>query len=187
VTHFIFVADITVGDWIAIVSAIISVIALIVSGYFAACAERAAENANKDAERANVIAVGQSETQVRSAISSQQQTVQGLGIQIAVALKGKKPADLDAKDKSLFDVLDKAYEHAVELQLNSYEDACGKYRDDKIDRVRFKQSYVSEIRNLCESKTDSIHRLLHPRDTSKYRAIWAVYDEWNNLEANPGT
>lgn len=68
----------------------------------------------------------------------------------------------------------------MESYLNAYEDACGKYLDKKIDEVRFKKSYISEIKNICEKEL--YNAFMQPESTSKYTAIWKVYKEWNNLE-----
>ena len=67
---------------------------------------------------------------------------------------------------------------AIEQLLNSYEEACAKYIDSKIDRTRFKKTYFNEIKNLVESKELNNHFNFG----SKYEAIKKVYNEWCNLE-----
>ena len=54
-----------------------------------------------------------------------------------------------------------------------------KYLDEKIDKVRFKKSYHTEIRQLVES--EKLQSYFNPV-TSKFKGILKVYDEWNNLE-----
>ncbi len=82
----------------------------------------------------------------------------------------------------------KATEHslksAVEDWLNAYEEICSKYLDKKIDRKRFKKTYKSEIRGIVESKEDNefVYRLINPEGTSRFRAIWKVYRQWEHLE-----
>ena len=107
-------------------------------------------------------------------------------LQMATIRKDRKEEQLPSDERSVYDVLVACYDKAVEQHLNSYEDACAKYLDRKIDTQRFKKSYTTEIRDLCEKTRGTIHKLLHPDTTSNYKAIWAVYKEWNNLEANPG-
>lgn len=63
--------------------------------------------------------------------------------------------------------------------LNAYDEACAKYIDNKIDKTRFKKTYFDEIKNLVENehgkeKIDT--------DTTRFRAIRKVYNEWHNLE-----
>ena len=36
--------------------------------------------------------------------------------------------------------------------LNAYDEACAKYIDNKIDKVRFKKMYFDEIKNLVENE-----------------------------------
>ncbi|MGD0768463.1 MAG: hypothetical protein ABSB42_09755 [Tepidisphaeraceae bacterium] len=167
------------ADWIALASAVVSILALLVTIYFA----RRAESASKSA---NSVAAGQAETQLRATITASQQWVQQCNIQIITIRKDRKPEELPPDERSVYDVHLANYDIAVEQQLNSYEDACAKYLDDKIDRQRFKKSCAIELRDLCEKKSGTIHKLLHPRVTSNYKAIWAVYEVWNNLEPNPG-
>jgi hypothetical protein len=141
--------------------------------YFARRTEAASRSAND-------VAAGQAETQLRAAITASQQWVQQCNIQIATILKGRKTEELPPEDKSIYDVHLANYDSAVEQQLNSYEDACAKYLDHKIDTQRFEKTYSVEIRKLCEKDGGTIHKLLHPHFASNYKAIWAVYEKWND-------
>lgn len=67
---------------------------------------------------------------------------------------------------------------AMEQLLNAYEEACAKYIDSKIDKKRFKKTYIDEIKNIVES--DDFNEYF--RFGSKYDAIKKVYNEWFNLE-----
>ena len=177
----ILIADATsiaAADIIAVVAAAISVISIFVSGSYAAKAVNASN-------RADDIAMGQAETQLRASITSTQQSVQQAAIPLAALLKGRKPTDLEETENGIYGAYLSSFDLAVEWQLNAYEDACAKYRDKKIDQKRFKQNFFHEIRKLCEEKTGTIARLMQPSNTSKYKAIWAVYTEWNDLEMNP--
>lgn len=68
--------------------------------------------------------------------------------------------------------------HTLQEILNSYEVACMKYLDDKIDKERFKKTYIKEITELF--KTVAYNNLLNA--TNSYQAIKKVNQEWNNLE-----
>lgn len=67
---------------------------------------------------------------------------------------------------------------SIEQLLNAYEEACAKYIDSKIDKKRFKKTYIDEIKNIVES--DDFNKYFH--FGSKYEAIKKVYEEWFNLE-----
>lgn len=67
---------------------------------------------------------------------------------------------------------------AIEQLLNTYEEACTKYLDHKLDRKRFKKTYFDEIKNVVEY--DEFKEYF--KFGSKYDAIKKVYDEWFNLE-----
>ena len=71
------------------------------------------------------------------------------------------------------------FKSAVESWLNTYEEACAKYIDNKIDKKRFKKQYHTEIRNLVEE--EEFEKFFNPTK-SKFQAILKVYKEWNNLE-----
>lgn len=67
---------------------------------------------------------------------------------------------------------------AIEQLLNSYEEACAKYIDGKIDKKRFKKTYIDEIRNIVD--TNDFKEYF--KFGSKYAAIKKVYNEWFDLE-----
>lgn len=67
---------------------------------------------------------------------------------------------------------------AIEELLNSYEEACAKYIDKKIDKKRFKKMYNDEIKNIVES--NELKKYF--QFGSKYEAIKKVYNKWFNLE-----
>ena len=94
-------------------------------------------------------------------------------------MDGRRSDELKAQDKRRLEILEKAFRSAVEDNLNAYEDACAKYVDGKIDKERFKKSYISEVQRLCAEKTSVITDLMHPDTTSKFQAIWKVYREWH--------
>ena len=136
---------------ISIVGAIISIIALI-------------KSFNTDRKTHN-FAQGQIEIQVREMISQKKTRYADLGIQ----LEGN-PENASLKN---------AINAALEEVLNAYDEACSKYIDNKIDRIRFKKSYVQEIRNIVE---DSNTKGYYLPPVSRYKATLIVYEEWNNLE-----
>lgn len=73
------------------------------------------------------------------------------------------------------------FRSGVQEILNSYEVACSKYIDNKIDKDRFKKTYIKEIRDLFDSKSPYLNEL---NKQNSYHAIKKVNEEWNNLEKN---
>ena len=207
----------TDGNKIALASAIISVISIFFTIYFARKASKASEkslvyakeansyannantyssdanthaknantyssDANTHAKNANNIAIGQMETSLREQISIARNRMEDQALKIPEFLKVRKPKELDEHDKRYLDFLDTTWKSSNENYLNAYEDACGKFNDGKIDKGRFRKVYINEIKNLCDDKKESFSRLMHPKATSQFEAIWKVFDEWHRHE-----
>ncbi len=170
------------SDKIALGSAIGAVLSLLATVYFAFQAKVSSRAARKSEERANNIAIGQSETSMRDAISNARQRVEDTSLRIADFLHGRKPDELTKEEKSHLEIVKKTRLSAIENLLNAYEDACGKYRDNKIDKDRFKRTYIREIANLCNEEVESYAKFMHPSSTSNFEAIWKVYEEWHRHE-----
>lgn len=83
--------------------------------------------------------------------------------------------DLAINSNATAPVLDSALENL----LNTYDEACAKYLDGKVDKGRFKKLYYTEIKNLVEDNNTKPH---YDTIDSKFQATIKVYDEWNNLE-----
>ena len=79
-------------------------------------------------------------------------------------------------DKQVF--IDR-YESAKETYANAYDEACMKYLDGKIDKARFKNAYINEIRNIIE---DANFEKLYREPQSRYKATIKVYKEWHDHE-----
>lgn len=73
----------------------------------------------------------------------------------------------------------KMHEQSIEVMLNTYDEACAKYLDSKVDKERFKRSYHKSIRNLIES--GDFEKYFNT-PCSSYKCILRVYDKWFNLE-----
>lgn len=71
--------------------------------------------------------------------------------------------------------------HSLQEILNSYEVACSKYLDNKIDKDRFKKTYTKEITDLFGNKSPYESLL---SKTNAFHALKKVNEEWNNLEKN---
>lgn len=159
------------GDWIALASAAVSVGAVVVSTAQARRAERASEQANR-------IAVGEAERSLRDSIDSARQRLDAIVFRFT-ELKMRGSQDANAE---VLELLRTQCASAVEAVLNAYETACGQFIDGKVDRERFKKTYHSEIRQLCDPKNEAYASLMHPQATSHFQATWKVYQQWYNLE-----
>jgi hypothetical protein len=164
-------AGLSNSDWIAVASAIISVIALLISVRFAKRAEEASRSAN-------AVASGEAETNLRAAIRGADQWLQQCNIQIVTLQKARTPDELSSDERSIYDAWLTTYDKAAQQLLGSYDEACARFLDGKIDGERFLKSYRAEIRDLCEKQRGTIHKLLHPKEFSNYKAIWSVYVRW---------
>lgn len=172
----------TLDQEISLGSAAIAVLSLFGTMFFAWKASVSSKRARSSEQRANDIAVGQSETTLREAISNARQRIEESSFKIEEFLFGRLPTQLNAAEKRRLELLSKSRSAIIENYLNAYEDACGKYIDNKIDKVRFKKAYISEIANLCKPDVESYAKHMHPKSTSKYEAIWKVFDEWHRHE-----
>jgi hypothetical protein len=154
--------------WISLGSAIIAVSAMIATIIVSL--------------KARAVSLGQAETSLRASISVTRQAVRSIGLEIAKLMDGKAPNKLTAEDNRRLQPVKVCFEEAIEDHLNAYENACGQYLDNKVDKARFRKAYNGEVRGLCEDETPEIKARMHPADVSDFKAIWKVYREWHNLE-----
>lgn len=144
---------------------IISVIALCVSYDSARKGNKLVLVANEMQKMSNEMQMGQVEMQIREMISSARSRYQDKVLQVK-----------DYSDKKLKEALLNA---ALEDFLNAYDEACAKYLDSKVDRLRFKKLYHDEIRQLVTDE-ENIEKYREPQ--TKYHATVKVYRQWNDLE-----
>lgn len=77
------------------------------------------------------------------------------------------------------DLIKTVYESTKEEFLNSYDEACQKYLDKKVDKERFKKSYFVEIQSIVRNET---FKKNYDTQSTPYKATVKVYGEWFNLE-----
>lgn len=167
---------------VAIVSAALALLSFLGSVVFSVMAASSNKQARAQADLANKFAGGSIETTMRMMISDARKETHEVSLEIVKLLNGRDKKSLDAGEKAQLDILYRIYDSSIENLFNAYEDACGKYRDEKIYKDRFKKMYIKEIEHLCDPKKDSYARLMHPEGTSAYKAIWLVYHEWHTHE-----
>ncbi|GGQ19060.1 hypothetical protein [Shewanella litoralis] len=163
-------------------SAGVAFLSMLVTIYFSSKAASASKESISNADRANIIAIGQTETSLREQIANARIRMEDCGLKIPEFLKGRDKANLSEEELPHLEFLEGNWRSSTENFLNAYEDAFGKYLDDKTNKERFRRTYINEIKNICDPKRTSYARLMHPESTSNFEAIWKVYKEWHRHE-----
>ena len=134
-------------------------------------ANQMASEANEIAKKNEKISQGQIELYISQLIAQTKKDVMEISLKVA--------ENSMEENESRKEILKKALNSAVEINLNAYEEACAKYIDNKVDKERFKKNYSVSIRQEVENP---MNRERFNATTSPYRAILKVYGEWFNLE-----
>jgi hypothetical protein len=90
-----------------------------------------------------------------------------------------KIAEVSGKNitKDHLTALQKSFNSNLENYLNILEEACAKYIDDKIDRVRFKQTYKTSIKQIFENQT--YKNFLDSETAPKFPNLLKLYKDWH--------
>ena len=147
-------------------SLIVSIIAICISIF-------ANKKSNINADENTRIANGTIELQIRNMISESRRHLSSCLHELVIVNQNSN------NTAQLVNTVTQMYESAKQDYLNSYEEACSKYIDNKVDKKRFYKTYSTEIRNIVE-KTP--YKSVFDEFSSVYTAIKKVYEEWNNLE-----
>jgi len=142
-------------------------------------ADRANELSKKSLDKAdiqNLIALGSIELVINERITQTRQKVSEVTMNMAPLMS---KSDRSEDEQKTLDIYIKTLHSEIENNINAYEEACMKYLDGKIDTVRFKKSYFTELRQLVEHEK---YKKYFDGVSSRYKAILKVYDEWFNLE-----
>lgn len=142
------------SDFIALLALVLSIISLVISSRYSS--------------KANKMAMGTEEIQVRELIRNARNRVEDLSMKLF--------NDETKKDNEAFK---QSFNSALEGVCNAYDEACSKYIDEKIDKTRFKKMYFNEIKNWVES---DIVKDKYVEPQTRFHATVTVYNEWNNLE-----
>jgi hypothetical protein len=108
----------------------------------------------------NRIIIGQTEVLVRERISSAKIRIDDLALH---------------KDEYNDEVFAKVFDSAVEELLNSYDGACQKYIDNKLDRKRFKKSYFTEVLRIFNDESYNEYII---KNVDSYKALMKVKNDW---------
>ncbi|WP_369434531.1 hypothetical protein [Psychromonas sp. MME1] len=164
--------NINVSDIIASISLIVSIGAVIF-------AKLSSSKANSIAQDNLNLQFGMVELEMRQAIENAKSKVNEINIIMAPLIAKQDAGNIDDEGEFTLKSYSKSFNAAVQTLMNTYDDACSKYIDNKVDKNRFKKNYKYEIRNLLENK--ELKEYFDPL-TSRYKPILNVYTEWENSE-----
>lgn len=164
---------------IAAISAIFALCSLIVSIISLTKTSGFNKNTLDKSEIQNMISMGNLELSVSERIANSREKVGDIAMIMSPLLAKKETSSLTPDETLTLKSQELVLKSAIENNINAYEDACSKYLDGKIDKVRFKKTYTAEIRQLVENIR--MQEYFNPV-TSKFKAILKVYQEWNDLE-----
>jgi len=165
--------SIELSDVIAFSSLFVSVGAI----YFAKTSSNAANKISKE----NLdLQHGMVELEMRQAIENAKSKVNEISVVMApLVAREVGEQGLSVEDAKTLEIYQKNFNASVQTLMNTYDDACSKYIDGKVDKIRFKKNYRYEIRNLLENR--DLKEYFDPL-TSRYKPILNVYTEWENME-----
>ncbi|MBQ6743526.1 MAG: hypothetical protein IJR05_02070 [Acidaminococcaceae bacterium] len=138
------------------ISDIVAILALIVSAL-------SLKKSSEATKVSNNISKGQAEIEIRNMITSAKRYYQEKSLAL---ISDPNNAGLQQLVAS-----------ALEEVMNTYDEACAKYLDGKVDKERFKETYKDEVFNLI---TDAGVKSKYEGPQSKYKATVTVYEEWKN-------
>ncbi|MGL5267579.1 MAG: hypothetical protein ACRC9E_15390 [Plesiomonas shigelloides] len=121
------------------------------------------------------------ELEIRNAIENAKNNIETLSITFAPLTVKKRKGTLTEEEEEVLNIHETTLHSMTQSMLNQYDDACAKYLDNKIDKVRFRKTYSTEIKNLVENQ--HLSEYFNPT-TSKYKPILMIYKEWYDLEAS---
>ncbi|WP_345888581.1 hypothetical protein [Shewanella algae] len=158
---------------------LIAFLSLIVSIAAAVFAKRSSTAANIIAKENLNLQHGMVELEMRQAIENAKSKVNEISMVMAPLVAKEERGKLVDEENNTLIIYRKNFNASVQTLMNTYDDACSKYIDGKVDKVRFKKNYKYEIRNLLENK--DLKEYFDPL-TSRYKPILNVYAEWESLE-----
>ena len=160
---------------------IIPIISLLISIWAIIKSYKTDAKANKLSEENTRLSNANIELEIRNLIRETRKDLDDKIAKFLFLKEKEKKNSLTADEKINLPIYEKQYNNAKQEYLNAYEEACMKYFDGKIDKERFKKTYIVELRNIVAST--SLKKYIDST-SSPYNAIKKVYAEWNNLEKN---
>lgn len=164
--------EIGTSDVIASFSLIIS----IGSVFFA---KSSSQKANQIAQENLSLQHGMVELEISQSIENAKSKINEISIIMVPFILKERHKNISDEDAETLELYRKNFNAATQTLINFYDSACSKYTDKKVDKVRFKKNYKTEIRKLVEN--EDLKEYFNPL-TSSYKPILNVYSEWEHLE-----
>jgi len=161
------------------ISTIFSFFALLLSIIASRKADKTIKKNTKLAEENTKLENASVELEIRNLIKEARKELESKISELRFYQEKEKNKTLTPDDKIKLDIVIDQCQNAKQEYINSYEEACSKYLDGKIDKERFKKTYVVELRNILDNKS---LESFFSSPASPYKAILKVYDEWENHE-----
>lgn len=160
-------------------SDVIALFALVVATLSLVVAWKTAKKVESNARENTNIQHALIESNLRQAVESANAKVNEIALKVIPLSSKKEATALSVEEELMLKGYYQSLDAAIESMLNTYENACSNHLDGKIDKVRFKQNYCVEIRNLLERP--DLKKYFDPT-TTRYRPLLKVYKEWNDHE-----
>jgi hypothetical protein len=160
-------------------SDIISLISLIIAIGSAYFAKSSSKQANRIAQENLNLQHGMVELEISQSIEGAKSGINEISMVMVPYVAKETGESLTSEEAAILGLYRKNFNAATQTLINYYDSACSKYIDGKVDKIRFKKTYKTEIRKLIENET--LKEYFNPL-TSSYKPILNVYSEWENLE-----
>ena len=129
--------------------------------------------------KSHLNAQGMIELEIYSKIDEAENRIADFSITMNPLIAKEKIDSLTAVEKESLKLFRTTLKAKEQTMLNAYDTACTKYRDNKVDRSRFKKDFQTRIRNLMNDKNMSKYLENH---ASPYQAIIKVFHDWEDTE-----
>lgn len=174
-------------------------IAACASAFYAFCANRKSNEANANSSAANTLAGEANDNSAKANTLAEQALKNSQGDSELLVYNSLSDA-LRRQDDALIRYIEarerhnndeehyavKAYktfsDSAVQGYLNAFDIACQRYLDGKLDKIRFKKTYFTRIKELFDHN-NMYFVFIRDRATTKYHALHAVNAEFHDLES----
>lgn len=121
------------------------------------------------------------ELEIRNLINSAKKELEEKVSNLRFFQEKEKKKILTEDEEIQFTIAKERCQNAKQEYLNAFEESCMKYLDEKVDKDRFKKTYIIELQNIVSSEA---FKSFIDTTSSPYNAIKTVYTEWYNHEIN---
>ncbi|WP_143485914.1 hypothetical protein [Pseudomonas sp. PA15(2017)] len=142
-------------------------------------AKQSNEKANAIAQENLSLQHAMVELEISQSIENAKSKINEIALIMVPFVAKEKANALSSEDVEALSLYRKNFNAATQTLINYYDSACSKYADGKVDKIRFRKTYKTEIRRLVEN--EDLQEYFNPL-TSSYKPILNIYKEWEHLE-----